>query len=440
MKWYARFHGEADVPAVTIDRDRVIAYLRHIKGRGREAWQRLQAVRAIRFYQRTVLALDDPSLEDIERRLVQAAKAEAAESGSDRLSDEDRQQIIGRIDEREPSVVQQMRRELRLRHYARRTERSYVGWVTRFLKSLTLKHDDLLSNIGENEVKEFLTNLAVTSRVSASTQNQAWSALLFLFQKVLARELEFIDAVRAKTPQRIPVVLSQDEVGRVLAQLGGRDLLIAQLLYGGGLRLLEGLRLRVKDVDFDRGQLVIRDGKGMKDRVTMLPETASDALQRQIGTARSIHEHDLAEGVGRVSLPFALSRKFPGADLECGWQYVFPAIRVSQDRRTGIIRRHHLHQSVFPDSLKRAVLRAEVEKQVTSHTLRHSFATHLLESGYDIRTVQELLGHKDVSTTMIYTHVLQKGASAVRSPLDASLEAAVTGGMMPTSRLSADGT
>lgn len=275
-----------------------------------------------------------------------------------------------------------------------------------------------MARLDEADIHEFISDLAVEGNVAASTQNQAMSALLFLFQKVLGRELQFIDAVRSKKPERLPTVLSQEEVQRVLMQLGGRDLLIAQLLYGAGLRLIECLRLRVKDVSFDQSQLVVREGKGDKDRLTVLPGACVSGLRSQIEFARGLHVRDVADGGGAVTLPTALERKWPAAAREPAWQFVFPAVKRWPDAVTGELRRHHLHESVFPASLKRAVKRAELAKKVTSHTFRHSFATHLLESGTDIRTVQSLLGHSDVSTTMIYTHVLNRPGIAVKSPLD----------------------
>ncbi|MDA0657943.1 MAG: integron integrase [Planctomycetota bacterium] len=311
-----------------------------------------------------------------------------------------------------------MRRDLRLLHYSKRTEQAYVGWVERFLRLHPAQDPHDLETVGENEVKEFLSDLAVEAQVAASTQNQAFSALLFLFQKVLKRELQFVDAVRAKRPIRLPVVLSRDEVTRLLAELGGRDLLMAQLLYGSGLRMMEVLRLRVKDVLFDQKQIIVRDGKGEKDRATMLPTAAVDRLRRQIENTREVHHRDLAEGRGDVWLPYALARKYPNAGKEFGWQYIFPAHKLSRDPRSESVRRHHLHDSVFASALHRAALRAAIDKKLTAHSLRHSFATHLLEDGKDIRTIQELLGHKDVNTTMIYTHVSTVGATAVRSPLD----------------------
>jgi integron integrase len=275
--------------------------------------------------------------------------------------------------------------------------------------------------MGGKEIEAFLTHLARDGHVAASTQNQAFNAILFLYRNVLQVELPQIDAFRARRPRRLPVVLSPDEVRTLLQRLdggGGLYRLMAELMYGAGLRLMECCRLRVKDIDFDRRQIIVREGKGDKDRAVPLPDRLRDAIAEQMLRVRRQHEQDLANGYGSVELPTALERKFVGADRELGWQYLFPSNRLSRDPRSGVIRRHHLHENAIQRAVKGAVRRAGLTKRASCHTFRHSFATHLLEAGYDIRTVQELLGHKDVSTTMIYTHVLQRGAVGVRSPLD----------------------
>jgi len=291
-----------------------------------------------------------------------------------------------------------------------------VDWIKRFIRFHGKQHPRVL---GAAEVEAFLTDLAVVRQVAGPTQNQAKSALLFLYKEVLGVELPWLDRVeKAKAQLRLPVVLTSDEVARVLARLRGVHALIGCLLYGTGMRVMEGMRLRVKDVDFGRSEIVIRDGKGLKDRVTVLPRATVPQLRAQLTRARELHERDLAAGYGAVWLPYALARKYRPAAREWGWQYVFPAEDRSRDPRSGAVRRHHLSDQAFQRAMRQAVRDAGIAKPATPHTLRHSFATHLLESGYDIRTVQELLGHSDVTTTMIYTHVLNRGGRAVISPLD----------------------
>jgi integron integrase len=288
--------------------------------------------------------------------------------------------------------------------------------VRRFILFHGRRHPSVL---GQHEAEAFLTHLAIQGRVSASTQNQAKSAILFLYREVIDRELPWLDGVvGARTPQRLPVVLSSEEIERVLGCIRGTSGLIARLLYGSGLRILECLRLRVKDVDFARKEIVVRDGKGAKDGVTMLPQTIVEPLQRHVARVRDLHAKDLADGFGSVYLPYALERKYPNASREWMWQYVFPSARLSRDPRSGALRRHHADDKPIQRALQTALRAAGIHKPATPHTLRHSFATHLLQSGYDIRTMQELLGHKDVSTTMIYTHVLNRGGRGVVSPLD----------------------
>jgi integron integrase len=315
-----------------------------------------------------------------------------------------------------PKLLEQVREAIRLRHYSIRTEQAYTDWIKRFILFHRKKHP---REMGGAEVEQFLTHLAVEGRVAASTQNQALSALLFLYREVLKMELPSLeDMKRAKKPQRLPVVLTVEEVKRVLARMDGQHGLMADLLYGAGLRLLECARLRVKDVDFAMRQITVRDGKGEKDRVTMLPQAAAAPLRAHLEKVRVLHEHDLEDGFGEVYLPYALDRKYPNAAKEWGWQYAFPAAGRSVDPRSGQERRHHVDEQSLQRAVKKAVRAAGLTKPATCHTLRHSFATHLLQSGYDIRTIQELLGHQDVSTTMIYTHVLNRGGMGVKSPLD----------------------
>lgn len=413
---YAAFHGQRPDRKLVVDRQRVVDFLVSLKSSGAAAWRRLQAARALEFYTQAVLKNDSPLI-DVVAKLAELAQADRESSP---LEDGD----PGVLDVSEPGVIQELRRRLRVRHYAINTEKAYVGWVVRFLESTAIKlgsADEASAGIAELSdvhVTEFLTGLAVEGNVAASTQNQALSALLFFFEQVLGRQLSFIDAVRGRQRDQLPVVLSRDEVTVLLGQLGGRNLLMGQLLYGAGLRHSECLRLRVKDVLASESTLVIRDSKGEKDRVSVLPQAAMNALLGQIESTRLIHSSDLADGAGEVWLPHALSRKYPNAAREFAWQFVFPASKLSVDPRSRRLRRHHLDESVFSSALRRALKRSRIDKKVTPHSLRHSFATHLLEGGSDIRTVQELLGHKDVSTTMIYTHVLNRPGVAVESPLD----------------------
>lgn len=315
-----------------------------------------------------------------------------------------------------PGLLDQVRARLRVKHYSLRTEQAYIGWIRRFILANGKRHP---RELGGPEIEAFLTRLATERNVAAGTQNQALAALLFLYREVLGQDLPWMDGVvRAKRPRRLPVVLTRDEVRRLLAQLQGRDWLMAGLLYGAGMRLMECLRLRVKDVDFQRRDITVREGKGNKDRHVPLPQTLVVALHDQMAVARLLHATDLATGFGAVYLPHALGRKYPNAAREWGWQYVFPAAHRARDPRSGEVRRHHLDEKVLQRAVKRARTEAGIVKPATCHTLRHSFATHLLEDGHDIRTIQELLGHKDVATTQIYTHVLNRGGSGVLSPLD----------------------
>jgi integron integrase len=309
-----------------------------------------------------------------------------------------------------------VRDEIRYRHYSIRTEQAYVQWIKRFIIFHNKKHP---AQMGAKEIKEYLTYLAVKQSVSSSTQNQALNAIIFLYKDVLKQNVEdFSDFKRAKLPQKVPLVLNQLEIEKLFQNLDGVYFLIAKLLYGSGLRLLEALRLRIKDIDFTYKEITVRDGKGAKDRVTLLPVSAIEPLKLHLKKVRIIHRLDLTAGLGEVYLPDALERKYPKASKSWAWQYVFPAPRISVDPRSGKKRRHHLSESMVQKEIKNAVRKSEINKPATPHTLRHSFATHLLKSGYDIRTVQELLGHKDVKTTMIYTHVLNRGGLSVISPAD----------------------
>ncbi|HJV21634.1 MAG TPA: integron integrase [Holophagaceae bacterium] len=324
---------------------------------------------------------------------------------------------------RPPRLLEQVRAEIRLRHYSYRTETVYLNWIRRFIRFQQLRHP---REMGAPEVEAFLSHLAMDRSVSGSTQNQAKAALLFLYGKVLKIQLPWLrDVAQAKAPRRLPVVLTPSEVRVLFDQMRGTPGLLAQLLYGTGMRLMEGLRLRVKDVDFERLEVLVRQGKGGKDRVTMLPQALVEPLRAHLVKVRALHDKDLAEGFGEVEMPNAYAVKAPHAAKAFGWQWVFPSVAISTDPRSGVRRRHHLSPEAVQRAIREAARGGEIVKPVTPHTLRHSFATHLLYAGHDIRTVQELLGHKDVETTMIYTHVLNRGGRGVPSPLDLVKEKAV---------------
>jgi integron integrase len=317
-----------------------------------------------------------------------------------------------------PKLLDQVRQVIRLKHFSLKTEKSYLYYIRDFILFHNKRHP---LEMGTTEIRAYLSHLAVNKNVAASTQNVAICALLFLCRQVLHIDLPYLDGIeRAQRPQRLPTVFTRSEAKAILAQLTGNHHLMASLLYGSGLRITECLSLRVKDIDFEYRQITIRDGKGMKDRVTLLPGSVLEPLQNQLAQAKLLYHQDLAEGYGAVYLPYALERKYPKANREWGWQYAFPAAKRSIDPRSGITRRHHVLQDSLQRAVKQAISKAEVHKHGSCHTFRHSFATHLLEDGYDIRTVQELLGHKDVRTTMIYTHVLNRGGRGVLSPLDAN--------------------
>lgn len=315
-----------------------------------------------------------------------------------------------------PKLMDRFREALRSRHYSRRTEETYCHWVKRFIFFHHVRHP---AEMAESEINAFLTNLAVKDRVSASTQTQALSALLFLYRHVIGREVGNIEGlIRARKPKRLPVVLTREEVKSVIGTMNGIHCIMAGLMYGAGLRLMECLRLRVQDIDFAGSQIIVRDGKGAQDRITMLPEACKAPLLDHLKHVKEIHQMDLREGFGRVLMPYALVRKYPNAAGEWGWQWVFPQEKRWENMRTSEQGRHHMDESILQKAVKVAVRKVGIVKHATCHTFRHSFATHLLEDGYDIRTIQELLGHKDVKTTMIYTHVLNRGGKGVRSPMD----------------------
>ncbi len=319
--------------------------------------------------------------------------------------------------EADPKLLDQAREQIRLRHYSIRTEESYLGWMRRFIRFHQFRHP---MDLGPGEVEAFLSSLAMEGNVASATQAQALSALLFMYRIVIGVDMPWLDEiVRARRPKRLPTVLTEDEVRRLLSRLDDEMWLVASVLYGGGLRLMEAMRLRVKDIDLERHAITIHSGKGDKDRNTVLPDSLVTALRAQIARVREQHNLDMAAGVANVYLPHGLSRKFPHARKELAWQYIFPAEKLAKDPRGGAIRRHHIDEKRVQRAIKRAAKEAGIEKHVTPHTLRHSFATHLLERGTDIRTIQELLGHSDISTTMIYTHVVGRiGGRGVLSPLD----------------------
>ena len=320
----------------------------------------------------------------------------------------------------EPRLFDQVRSRLRVKHYSFRTEEAYLYWIKRFILANGKRHPREFNGV---VVEAFLTRLATHDKVAPSTQSQALAALLFLYREVLGIQLPWMEnVVRAKPRQRVPVVLSVAEVARLLQRLSGREWLMASLLYGTGMRLMECLRLRIKDVDFGRNEIAVRDGKGGRDRRTMLPGRLRESLERQRDAAQIVHQQDLQAGFGNVWLPYRLARKYPNAGRELGWQYLFPASKRCLDPIDGTVRRHHLDEKVLQRAVKLALRATGIDKPASCHTLRHSFATHLLENGYDIRTVQELLGHKDVTTTQIYTHVLNRGGLGVLSPLDRVME------------------
>ena len=320
--------------------------------------------------------------------------------------------------EQTPRLLDQVRNVMRLHHYSIHTERSYTDWIKRYIRFHHMRRREDLAN-GESKIETFLTDLAVNGKVAPSTQNQAMNALVFLYRQVLKAPLdEKIDAVRADRKVNVPVVLTREEVAKVVSLLDGEAQTIVKLLYGSGLRIMEAVRLRVKDVDFQMKQVTVRSGKGDKDRFTTLPVSLIPPLENQMRKARVLHEQDLAQGHGAVYLPYALARKYPSAAKEWAWQYLFPARDLSTDPLAGVLRRHHVDPSVVNKAIKVAVRRAGLTKVISAHSFRHSFATHLLQRGTDIRTIQELLGHADVATTMIYTHVLQQGGQGVPSPLD----------------------
>ena len=417
-KWLARYAAGKPLTAglLPVTEALVIEFSRSFKKSGTPAWQRLQGVRAVEAYRDLVLNVSEPNLTEMKQilgRLAAAEKDSGAAAGSPEIADQ--QRLIGVIDPSEPQILQSMRKELRLRHLALETERAYIGWIVRFIRHCGSAE---LQTFGEAQIKSFLTELAVEGNVTAGTQDQAKCALLFLYQQVLSRELAFLDVTRANKAERLPVVLSREEIARILPEFTGLRRLMILVMYGARLRHKECRTLRVKDVCFDEGHIVVRNGKGDKDRITVLPQCCRQQLIEQIERIRRLHKRDLESGFGKVYLPHAMERKYPNESREFGWQWVFPSQRLSVDPRSGELRRHHVGEDYFADFFKVVIDRVGLTKNAVPHSLLHSFATQLLEAGSDIRTVQDPLGHKDVQTTMIYTHVLNKPGLAVKSPAD----------------------
>lgn len=431
-KWLEKYAASARQSTdgkLFLSRDSVFSFLVNLRNGGTAAWQRLQAARALEWYQNLVHNNQTVDFREFIKGLsLLAAKETQSQIFElpDMPSRNEHSEFVGipgeglpgHIDAAELQAIQNLRKRMRTLHNSRSTEEAYVGWLTRFLKFWDTESPEKLN---EQHIGEFLTDLAVTGEVVAGTQNQALAALLYYYQHVAGRELHFIERVKAKSSTYLPVVLSRSEVAAIDSLLTGLPSLMFRLMYGTGLRHKECRCLRIKDLCFDTGHIVVRNGKGSKDRITVLPAGLNNALKSQIDQVTALHRADLLDGFGEVYLPFALKRKYPNADRELGWQFLFPARNISRDPRSGKLRRHHVHETTFATAMRKAVQRTKIVKHATPHTLRHSFATHLLEAGVDIRTVQELLGHKDVKTTMIYTHVMNRPGLGVTSPLDSLL-------------------
>ena len=423
-KWvdrYASFLGRAKDQKLVVTQERVIEFLLSLLQSRTVAMWRLQAVEAIESYSRLVDGVETCDLKMVRIKLQRAVRNPdldlAIKDRTKKFDSQTKDRIeeeFQSIDPSEPEYVQNLRKELRIQRYAYATELAYVQWIWRFSNS----HASHIDSLGETEIRAFLTELAINGNVAKSTQRQAMSALLFYFERVLGRHLEYLDVNVADKNKKLPVVLSRREVSKLNQCFSRRDRALFGLMYGAGLRHKEARRLRIKDVCFDQNQIIVREGKGEKDRVTVLPQFIKGLLRDQVRLVHELHDADLKTGFGEVYLPHALERKYPSASRELAWQYLFPSRQLSQDPRSDKLRRHYLGEGVFCKKFKEALYRCGIQKHATPHSLRHSFATHLLESGSDIRTVQELLGHKDVATTMIYTHVMNKPGIGVKSPLD----------------------
>lgn len=422
-KWlrrYAMSFRNGLTENLPVNRSSVINFSRSLLKSGAPAWQRRQAVRALECYRERVLGRSEPDLSDIILTLTQLAKRERNIDVDAPPTEEELKKLRGNINRGEPLLIQTMRGELRVLHYSMATERAYVRWIKRFCGHVG---SPALEQFDEQDIGDFLTTLAVGSNVSPSTQNQAQSALLFLYQCVIGKKLGFLNAVRARKTNSIPVWFSPGEIKRLLEHLVGEHRLMFLLIYGAGLRHKECRRLRIKDVCFDEGHIIVRDGKGGKDRITFLPKQAVPELKRQITIAKRFHEIDVEQGFPQVYMPYALAKKYPNACRELAWKWVFPSRQRCRDKRSGIVWRHHIGEEQFAVAFKRAQRLAEINKNGVPHSLRHSFATHLIENGTDIQTVQKLMGHKDVKTTMGYVHVTFKLGDSIKSPVD-SLPAA----------------
>ena len=419
--WFAslaRFHKVRNSHTWDFDNDHVIEFLRSKLSERMPTWKRLKIVQGLIWYRNNVRKSARPELEPIRSKLREMAAAERERAAKVSPAEATIEGVVGKIDPRLPEAIQALKRVMRLKGNPYNSEKAYVGKVKAFMEDFGLQTLADFGDIGATEVEAHLTDLAVDGDVAPSTQNQAFFALQYFFENVLKRHLGEIDATRSTKAKRIPTVMSKSEVGRVLSFLSGIYLLIAQLLYGCGMRISECLRLRVKDIDFDQMLIEIHNSKGDKSRFVPLPRQMVEPLRRLMANRLELHERDLANGKASVWLPFALDRKFPAAHREFKWQFLFASAKFSRDPKTGKRHRHHLHTDTFPVHLRRAVQQAKLTKYATSHTFRHSFATHLLQDGTDIRTIQELLGHSDIATTMIYTHVLARPDVRVVSPLD----------------------
>ena len=420
--WFVQFATNRPLVdgLIPFGKDDVLTFLQKLRDGKVPPWQRLQACRSLEWYQTMVLQVSTVDFSEFKLKLQDLAEKERrAKLPIDSPLQDDEgfagEGKPGLNDPSEPLPVQALRARMRVLHYAISTEDTYAGWIARLVRHLD---DENLEKYSEDAIGEFLTELALLREVDAGTQNQALCAILFYYQKVLGRDMQFINRLRARESTHLPLVMSIAEVKLLLPEFLGRYEVMARLMYGSGMRHKETRTLRIKDLHFDTGHIVVRNGKGQKDRITVLPKTIVEPLRAIVDEAKKIHKQDLQDGYGRVYLPFALSRKYPNADRETPWQYLFPSRQRSRDPRSGAIRRHHIHEGTFANAMRRALALTNIDKPATPHTLRHSFATHMLENGADIRTVQELLGHKDVKTTMIYTHVMNRPGLVVQSPLD----------------------